>query len=101
MIDVSAGLTIEHSPRGTLLLKVSCRDRPGLLSDVLNTLKAVPVVIVGANATTADDGMAHDTFEVGHAVSKELVCAALGRGKWVRGWLPEASSVPQTCNNVR
>lgn len=45
-------------------MQVNCKDRKGLLSDVVSALKAFPVVICTAAITTTKDGKVHDVFEV-------------------------------------
>jgi hypothetical protein len=59
----STGVLVEHGV-GCLYVKVNCKDRKGLLSDVVSALKALPVVISTAAITTTKDGKVHDVFEV-------------------------------------
>lgn len=47
-----------------LFVKVNCKDRKGLLADVVSALKAFPIVISTAAITTTKDGTVHDVFEV-------------------------------------
>lgn len=71
----STGVIVEEAP-GCLLVKVSCRDRKGLLSDVVATLKALPVAISTAAVTTTRDGCVHDVFEVRASLAAGCSCAA-------------------------
>jgi hypothetical protein len=59
----SSGVLVEQGV-GCLFVKVNCRDRKGLLSDVVSALRAFPVVICTAAITTTKDGTVHDVFEV-------------------------------------
>jgi hypothetical protein len=59
----SSGVLVEHGVN-CLFVKVNCRDRKGLLSDVVSALRAFPVVICTAAITTTKDGTVHDVFEV-------------------------------------
>jgi hypothetical protein len=69
----STGVLVEHGI-GCLYVKVNCKDRKGLLSDVVSALKAFPVVISTAAITTTKDGKVHDVFEV--SPHSDLVAAA-------------------------
>lgn len=60
----ATGVLVEQGI-GCLYVKVNCKDRKGLLSDVVSALKAFPVVICTAAITTTKDGNVHDVFEVG------------------------------------
>jgi hypothetical protein len=59
----SSGVLVEQGVN-CLFVKVNCRDRKGLLSDVVSALRAFPVVICTAAITTTKDGTVHDVFEV-------------------------------------
>jgi len=59
----STGVLVEQGI-GCLYVKVNCKDRKGLLSDVVSALKAFPIVISTAAITTTKDGKVHDVFEV-------------------------------------
>lgn len=61
----STGVLVEQGI-GCLYVKVNCKDRKGLLSDVVSALKAFPVVICTAAITTTKDGKVHDVFEVSY-----------------------------------
>ena len=45
-------------------LRVTCVDRRGLLADILNALRAMPLEVVRAAITTSADGHASDCFEL-------------------------------------
>lgn len=60
----STGVLVEQGVN-CLFVKVNCKDRKGLLSDVVSALKTFPVVISTAAITTTKDGTVHDVFEVG------------------------------------
>ncbi len=47
-------------------LQVNCRDRRGLLSDVITALKSFPLEITTAAVTTTADGYVYDVFQVLH-----------------------------------
>uniref|UniRef100_A0A383VRD6 BHLH domain-containing protein n=1 Tax=Tetradesmus obliquus TaxID=3088 RepID=A0A383VRD6_TETOB len=59
----ASGVLVEQGV-SCLFVKVNCRDRKGLLSDVVGALRAFPVVICTAAITTTKDGTVHDVFEV-------------------------------------
>ncbi|GAB4813682.1 hypothetical protein N2152v2_000728 [Parachlorella kessleri] len=64
------------------LLLISCKDRHGLLADLVRALKAVPVEIVTAAITTTPEGGVYDVFQVipdpdGPNFSREEVAARL------------------------
>lgn len=59
----STGVLVEQGVN-CLFVKVNCKDRKGLLADVVSALKAFPVVISTAAITTTRDGTVHDVFEV-------------------------------------
>eukprot|EP00191_Tetraselmis_sp_GSL018_P016223 CAMPEP_0177585514 /NCGR_PEP_ID=MMETSP0419_2-20121207/4537_1 /TAXON_ID=582737 /ORGANISM="Tetraselmis sp., Strain GSL018" /LENGTH=393 /DNA_ID=CAMNT_0019075259 /DNA_START=201 /DNA_END=1383 /DNA_ORIENTATION=+ len=57
------GVVVEEA--GTSwLVKVRCKDRRGLLSDVISSLKSLDLEIRTAAITTTNDGTVHDVFEV-------------------------------------
>ena len=80
-------------------LRVTCVDRRGLLADILNALRAMPLEVVRAAITTSADGHANDCFElrlapgadgrtaelrrddIKRAVELQLLVAASGDGK--------------------
>ena len=43
---------------------MNCRDRRGLLSDVITALKSIPLEITTAAVTTTADGYVYDVFQV-------------------------------------
>ena len=43
---------------------MNCRDRRGLLSDVITALKSFPLEITTAAVTTTADGYVYDVFQV-------------------------------------
>lgn len=45
-------------------MQVKCRDRRGLLSDIINALKVLPVEVRTAAIVTCNDGMIRDVFEI-------------------------------------
>ena len=45
-------------------MQVKCPDRRGLLSDIINALKTLPVEISTAAVVTSGDGMVRDVFEI-------------------------------------
>ena len=64
------------------LMQISCKDRHGLLADLVRALKAVPVEIVTAAITTTREGGVYDVFQVtpepdGPQLSREEVCIRL------------------------
>jgi hypothetical protein len=59
----ATGVVVEQGV-GCLFVKINCRDRRGLLSDVVGALRSFPVVISTAAITTTADGKVHDVFEV-------------------------------------
>ena len=58
-VDVHQG-TDPH----TCYVRVSCVDRRGLLADILNALRAMPLEVVRAAITTSADGTVNDCFEL-------------------------------------
>eukprot|EP00878_Enallax_costatus_P012540 GHUV01013098.1.p1 GENE.GHUV01013098.1~~GHUV01013098.1.p1 ORF type:complete len:481 (+),score=152.21 GHUV01013098.1:1302-2744(+) len=59
----STGVLVEQGVN-CLFVKVNCKDRKGLLADVVSALKAFPIVISTAAITTTKEGTVHDVFEV-------------------------------------
>jgi Helix-loop-helix DNA-binding domain len=53
--------------KGCLYVKVHCRDRHGLLADIVRTLKAIPLEITTAAITTTAAGSVYDVFQVAPA----------------------------------
>lgn len=87
----ATGVIVEQG-RSCLYVKVNCRDRKGLLSDIVSALKSLPLVIATAAITTTKDGKVHDVFEIqldDESVSAEdiqcAVHAALYSGDTWRG----------------
>jgi hypothetical protein len=58
-VDVHQG-----SDARTVYVRVTCVDRRGLLADILNALRAMPLEVVRAAITTSADGHAIDCFEL-------------------------------------
>lgn len=58
-----AGVSVEKGP-DCHYVQVKCRDRRGLLSDIINALKTLPLEIRTAAVTTTQSGIVHDVFEV-------------------------------------
>ncbi len=52
------------SEAGTCYVRVSCADRRGLLADILNALRAMPLEVVRAAITTSTEGYVNDVFEL-------------------------------------
>ncbi len=85
-VDVQAG-----SEPGTCYVRVACVDRRGLLADILNALRAMPLEVVRAAITTSPDGNVNDVFElrgapdavrpaeIKAAVERQLLAAAAGK----------------------
>lgn len=60
-----AGVTVEKAgSKGQMYVQVKCRDRRGLLSDIINALKCLPLEIRTAAVVTCGDGMVRDVFEI-------------------------------------
>lgn len=57
---------------------MNCKDRKGLLSDVVSALRAFPIVISTAAITTTKDGSVHDVFEVTAGVCACVWCGVVG-----------------------
>lgn len=56
---------VEIAPgKGFMYIKVHCRDRHGLLSDIVRTLKAIHLEITTAAITTTAAGNVYDVFQV-------------------------------------
>lgn len=60
---LATGVIVEQG-KNCLYVKVNCRDRKGLLGDLVTALKSFPLVICTAAITTTKDGKVHDVFEV-------------------------------------
>ncbi|GIL90245.1 hypothetical protein Vretimale_16311 [Volvox reticuliferus] len=58
----NAGVTVERGP-DCYYVQVKCRDRKGLLSDIINALRQLPLEIRSAAVTTTN-GTVRDVFEV-------------------------------------
>eukprot|EP00201_Polytomella_parva_P020487 CAMPEP_0175042430 /NCGR_PEP_ID=MMETSP0052_2-20121109/2566_1 /TAXON_ID=51329 ORGANISM="Polytomella parva, Strain SAG 63-3" /NCGR_SAMPLE_ID=MMETSP0052_2 /ASSEMBLY_ACC=CAM_ASM_000194 /LENGTH=270 /DNA_ID=CAMNT_0016305255 /DNA_START=470 /DNA_END=1282 /DNA_ORIENTATION=- len=58
-----AGVAVEKGPE-CYYVQVKCRDRKGLLSDIINALKMLPIEIRTAAVTTTGDGTVRDVFEI-------------------------------------
>ncbi|KAF8065960.1 PSS2 [Scenedesmus sp. PABB004] len=92
----ATGVLVEAGVDNCLFVKVNCKDRKGLLGDVVGALKAFPVVIATAAITTTTDGTVHDVFEVRiedeSVTAEDIQCAVhsalfageRGRGKRLR-----------------
>jgi hypothetical protein len=52
------------SEAGTCYVRVACADRRGLLSDILNALRQMPLEVVRAAITTSKEGYVNDVFEL-------------------------------------
>ncbi|KAJ9520816.1 hypothetical protein QJQ45_014002 [Haematococcus lacustris] len=74
-----AGVVVDRGPADSLYVQVKCRDRKGLLSDIINALKKLPLEVsnqgrLGAEpglgrvrtaaVTTQPDGLVRDVFEI-------------------------------------
>jgi len=60
------GVVVEEAEEqeGLMIVKVNCKDRRGLLADVISSLKSLDLEIKTAAITTTSDGTVHDVFEV-------------------------------------
>lgn len=70
------GVVVE-SGDGCMLVRVSCKDRRGLLSDVISSLKCLDLEITTAAITTNGEGTVHDVFEVipaPHVSAEDIQC---------------------------
>jgi hypothetical protein len=54
----------EGSDARTCYVRVTCADRRGLLADILQSLRAMPVEVVRAAIATSADGSVNDCFEL-------------------------------------
>ncbi|GFR41706.1 hypothetical protein Agub_g2455, partial [Astrephomene gubernaculifera] len=61
-VTENAGVTVERGP-DCYYVQVKCRDRTGLLSDIINALRQLPLEIRTASVTTTN-GIVRDVFEV-------------------------------------
>jgi hypothetical protein len=52
------------SEAGTCYVRVACADRRGLLADILNALRQMPLEVVRAAITTSKEGYVNDVFEL-------------------------------------
>ena len=59
----ATGVVVEQGPN-CLYVKINCKDRKGLLSDLVGALKSFPLVISTAAITTTQEGKVYDVFEV-------------------------------------
>lgn len=57
-----------------LAWQVNCRDRRGLLADVISALKSFPLEITTAAVTTTADGYVYDVFQVRASTVPCLLC---------------------------
>jgi len=57
------GVTVEAG-QGCLLIKINCKDRRGLLSDIITHLRRMPLEIKSAAVTTTAESCVMDVFEV-------------------------------------
>lgn len=60
---VSSGVVVEQG-ESCLYVKVNCKDRRGLLGDIIMALKAMPLEITTAAITTTHEGNVYDVFQV-------------------------------------
>lgn len=59
------GVLVEEGPGPSFLVKVNCRDRHGLLSDITQALCGLPSLqITRAAITTGASGAVYDVFEI-------------------------------------
>lgn len=63
-IDSEYRVAVEPRPDGAMFVRVKCRDRRGLLCDISNSLKQLPLEVTTAAITTTPDGRVHDVFEI-------------------------------------
>lgn len=65
-ISSFAGVSVERAAEneGVMYVQVKCRDRRGLLSDIINALKALPLEVKTAAVVTSGEGTVRDVFEV-------------------------------------
>ncbi|GFH21652.1 uncharacterized protein HaLaN_19004, partial [Haematococcus lacustris] len=57
-------VVVDRGPADSLYVQVKCRDRKGLLSDIINALKKLPLEVRTAAVTTQPDGLVRDVFEI-------------------------------------
>ena len=91
------GVEVHPGPGpGICYVRVACADRRGLLADILNALRAMPVEVVRAAITTSSEGFVNDVFElrcahdaggaalksedIKRAVERQLLAAAAASG---------------------
>ena len=73
-ISSFAGVSVERAAvgDGVMYVQVKCRDRRGLLSDIINALKALPLEVKTAAVVTSGEGSVRDVFEV-HSYDPNLL----------------------------
>jgi UTP:GlnB (protein PII) uridylyltransferase len=64
--------------------QVKCRDRKGLLLDIIRALRLLPLEVRTAAVTTQADGCVRDVFEVRRAGKRDCVCEGWGGGYMCR-----------------
>ncbi|KAG2499236.1 hypothetical protein HYH03_002815 [Edaphochlamys debaryana] len=62
-IAPAPGVMVDPGPDGVYYVRVRCPDRKGLLVDIMDTLRRLPLEVRTASITTAN-GMVRDVFEV-------------------------------------
>eukprot|EP00878_Enallax_costatus_P001639 GHUV01001791.1.p1 GENE.GHUV01001791.1~~GHUV01001791.1.p1 ORF type:complete len:387 (+),score=123.59 GHUV01001791.1:106-1266(+) len=62
-LPASVGVVVEEGT-GCYLVKINCKDRRGLLSDITAALKGLPLQITRAAITTSGVGAVYDVFEI-------------------------------------
>eukprot|EP00775_Hariotina_reticulata_P005994 gene5994-6232_t len=62
-LPASVGVLVEEGP-GCFLVKVNCKDRRGLLSDITSAIRSLPLQITRAAITTSEAGAVYDVFEI-------------------------------------
>ncbi|BDA44614.1 hypothetical protein COCOBI_06-0900 [Coccomyxa sp. Obi] len=60
---MSSGVVVERN-NDCLYVKVNCKDRRGLLADLISALRSFPLEITTAAVTTTPDGFVYDVFQV-------------------------------------
>ena len=70
----SEQLLLQAQPKFFLAWQVNCRDRRGLLADVISALKSFPLEITTAAVTTTADGYVYDVFQVCASILPCLSC---------------------------
>lgn len=67
-LDISnsaTGVMVDAKPGAAIWrLRVTCRDRPGLLADVAVSIRNLPVSITAASVTTTPEGKAQQVFDL-------------------------------------